>query len=299
MHFAKKVTTSDGKVLSFATQATGNNGLFKLPVNVKDTVMLKVVFPGSGAVADLQYTMCSSKSFPTSAPVSAPVKVISNGTVPEDLKPKRSPTRSPTRSPSESPVRSPTIAPTRAPTKVVVKTPVANPLAAPTAIRANPTAKPTSAPALAPTGQCPMTTLDFEELREGEYITNQLLDKYGISVEAYSDNGGYTPNGAARVFNTSHPGTDSDGDADLGSPNKDCPGGGPGEGSGGAPSSMYSNCVPLGNVLIVQEENKVQPDDNGRGGTLKFLFASPTEVATIAILDIDDNGRSPTVEVSV
>jgi hypothetical protein len=135
---------------------------------------------------------------------------------------------------------------------------------------------------------------------EGQYVTNELQSDYFVTVEA---TGGYTPDGAARVFNTANPGTAENGDPDLGSPNSKCDGGGPGIGDGGAPDSAYSNCVPLGNILIIQEEDRVQPDDDEsaseEGGTIKFSFTRAAKIQDISILDIDDGNNVPRVDVSV
>lgn len=148
----------------------------------------------------------------------------------------------------------------------------------------------TAAPTPSPVQQCPLVKLDFnnEGLSRGTYLTTQLKPKYGLTVQAWATSGGYTPGGAARVFDTANPGG-SQGDTDLGSPNENCPGGGPGIGNGGKPGQPYSNCVPLGYVLIVQESNKSTPDDNAGGGTILFTFDTPIAVETLYILDIDEN----------
>jgi hypothetical protein len=144
-------------------------------------------------------------------------------------------------------------------------------------------------------GSCPLFAVDFASVSEGQYVTNELQSDYLVTIEA---TGGYTPGGAARVFNTANPGTTDNGDPDLGSPNSKCDGGGPGKGNGGAPGSSHSNCVPLGNVLIVQEDDKDQPDDNGGGGTIKFSFTRAAKIQDISILDIDDGNNVPRVDVS-
>jgi hypothetical protein len=127
--------------------------------------------------------------------------------------------------------------------------------------------------------------LDFASLEPGQYVTDQLWDAYRVRIQA---TGGYSPDGAARIYDTSNP----DGaDPDLGSPNEDC--GGPGKGSGGGLNSPYSNCVALGNVLIIQSSNKDDPDDSSGGGSITFEFDGIAFVEVIAILDIDvsSNGR--------
>lgn len=60
--------------------------------------------------------------------------------------------------------------------------------------------------------ECPVVEMDFNvcDLQGGDYITTQLEDKYGLTIGAYSRYGGYTPGGAARVFDSSNPGTNND-----------------------------------------------------------------------------------------
>ena len=168
--------------------------------------------------------------------------------------------------------------------------PTAAPSVSPTDLPASPTSAPTASPTT-----CPYTDLNFDSLTRGDYITDQLEDLYGVTITAAGSSGsGYTPAGAARVFDTNITGG-VQGDPDLGSPNEGC--GGPGEGLGGAPGEPYENCMVLGNVLIIQEENKTTPDDNAGGGNITFDFLVPVEVVEIAILDIDIN-ETATVLVS-
>ena len=84
------------------------------------------------------------------------------------------------------------------------------------------------------------------------------------------------------------------GDDDLGSPNEDC--GGPGKGAGGANASAFSNCKPLGNLLIIQEPgvNSSIPDDSQFGGCMKINFQYPVIMLNLGILDFD-----PKVTVTV
>lgn len=94
-----------------------------------------------------------------------------------------------------------------------------------------------------------------------------------------------------RLFDTANPGGEGGfGDPDLGAPNERCQGGGPGIGEGGEPDGAGPNCSPLGNVLIVQENNKKPwiPDDNGDGGKIVMNFEPKAEsVSTIGLLDVD------------
>lgn len=120
-------------------------------------------------------------------------------------------------------------------------------------------------------------------LAEGAYVKDEWKIRYGLTVSASSASG-FTPEGMPRIFDTSNPGTiNSGGDADLGSPNNRCLRGGPGVGDGGQPGE---NCVPQGNVLIIQESNKVSVDDNAQGGRICFDFESLVEVFAIGFIDI-------------
>ena len=139
--------------------------------------------------------------------------------------------------------------------------------------------------------------LDFAGLTRGEYVTDQLEEEFGITVRAEPPgNSGFAPDGAARIFDTANPGVIDDGDPDLGSPNENCPDGGPGVGSGGGPNAPFPNCEPLGNVLIIQESDKVTPDDNARGGTITFDFVNPVILEELTLMDIQSQ-RPTIVEV--
>jgi hypothetical protein len=94
--------------------------------------------------------------------------------------------------------------------------------------------------------------------------------------------GGYAPGRKARIFDSTKPTAN---DFDLGTPNAKCPGGGPGIGIDGVPGKPGENCIPLGNLLIIQESNKPEPDDNPVGGILSFVFDSPKRIGHIGIID--------------
>mmetsp|Transcript_39615 Transcript_39615/g.60909 ORF Transcript_39615/g.60909 Transcript_39615/m.60909 type:complete len:627 (+) Transcript_39615:162-2042(+) len=187
-----------------------------------------------------------------------------------------------------------------------------------------PTPDPTPGPTPAPTPQpvneeCPFFTLDFANLVAGTYVHDELVYSHGVTITAKrkGTNKGYTPingshqnsGGAAMVFDTRYPtGTTGqglcsgdDGDPDLGSPNAECPGGGPGHGLGGEPTRVrygnrepnpYSNCDAQGNVLVIQESDKSCPDDTADGGWLIFEFEQATEVGFAKLLDVDE-GTTP------
>ena len=77
----------------------------------------------------------------------------------------------------------------------------------------------------------------------------------------------------------------------LGTPNQRCTPPGPGIGEGGDPDMPGANCVPQGNVLIIQEDNPGKndiPDDNMNGGVVMFDFSSNVKsVNEIGLLDVD------------
>ena len=212
------MTLQDGSTVHRYGEITGNNGVSHLDLDVTQVIKLQVFFPRSGAVSQLNYSLCPPQG----------------GTGPLETTP---------------------------------------------------------APTASPVVECPLVHLDFnnEGLSRGTYLHDQLKDKYGLTVTAIARPGtGYTPNGAARIFDTARTGG-RNGDTDLGSPNRDCPGGGPGIGAGGGPSSPFANCDPLGYVLIIQESNKWTPDDNARGGSLLFDFDTPVTVKDLSIFDIDEH----------
>jgi len=166
--------------------------------------------------------------------------------------------------------------------------PPTNPLATnapPTPSAGAPPSLPTTGP-----GNCDLIKLDFNvdsngnAVERGRYVKDEWLS-YGMTLFA---EGGV--NTLPRIFDTSNPGTRREGDPDLGSPNKACPGGGPGIGVGGEPGQPGENCSPKGNVLIIQEPGTNVPDDNVDGGTINFdfPFANGLYVKELGILDADD-----------
>ncbi|HHG85651.1 MAG TPA: T9SS type A sorting domain-containing protein, partial [Bacteroidetes bacterium] len=120
----------------------------------------------------------------------------------------------------------------------------------------------------------------------------------GIRVSANNTGGG--PNHAV-IFDSSNP---SGGDWDLGTPNSDF--GGPGLGVGGRLGQPGANNVPLGKLLIVQENytprncgpgnnDYCNPDDEAGGGALIFDFDCPTTIQDVTIVDADDGNPSGAV----
>ena len=130
----------------------------------------------------------------------------------------------------------------------------------------------------------PCTNVDFNSLPGGGALaagTNITTQLAGFGIASVSATGGINQ---AWIFDSSNP---TGGDHDLGTPNQQF--GGPGVGNSGS-----SNTTPLGNVLIVQENNNT-PDDNAQGGTLDFTFTGATDVVDITLVDIEKNGGNVTL----
>lgn len=98
-------------------------------------------------------------------------------------------------------------------------------------------------------------------------------------------------------------------DSDLGSPNHACGDKkGPGRGKGGKPwikvngtrvENPYNNCAPLGNLLIIQNENIAteEPNDSPNGGCMYFtFFGRAVSLNGIGLLDIEEGA---TISVSL
>ena len=127
---------------------------------------------------------------------------------------------------------------------------------------------------------------DFGNIPAGTYIGSQYQDPYGLLL---SSTGGLGD--IPRLFDTANPGTVKYGDLDLGAPNESCPYPGPRWGEGGKKGAPGENGEPLGNVLIIQEDNEYPdiPDDNVDGGTITFDFSGNEAkfVAKMGLLDVD------------
>ena len=124
----------------FDISPLGNNSKQTLEINIKDVKQIKVTFPGSGAVAFIDFCYdpdTTPPPFNTRPPTTSPT-----------ASPTELPTASPTESPTASPTKSPTPSPTSSPTSLPTSSPTAPPTASPTT---SPTASPTSAPTVSPT----------------------------------------------------------------------------------------------------------------------------------------------------
>lgn len=141
-------------------------------------------------------------------------------------------------------------------------------------------------------GSCPQE-IDFNtagsvNIPAGSHITNQYA-AYGVLISGQNDNPNHPDK--AITFDSNNP---TGNDFDLGSPNAAF--GGPGIGSGGGPGMPGENSVPLGNLIIIAENDfdgnndglVDDPDDEAGGGQLVFDFTGPTEVTSITLIDLDD-----------
>lgn len=154
-------------------------------------------------------------------------------------------------------------------------------------------AVPTEAPptAVTPTspGVCINYTIAFDTypngttIPPGTYVQNEWFDAYGIILAAA---GGFDDR--PRIFDTTNPVKDPD----LGAPNDKCTPPGPGKGLGGVPGTPGENCEPLGNVIIIQEDNDDPsiPDDEQRGGQITFFFTRGVDyISECGLMDIEGN----------
>jgi hypothetical protein len=200
-----------------------------------------------------------------------------------------------------TPTSQPTSMPTPLPTRLPTTLPTSLPTSLPRSLA--PTPSSTSMPTCSFHRVC--TFLDFERfpngsiIPRGTYVATEWYNAYGlnISVIPYGINW-YAPFRAGtnlrqpRIFNSSNPGIEPDGDPDLGSPNEQCTRPGPGKGLGGAPGTKGANCDTHGNILIIQESNKATPDDAYYGGTFEFSFKDPIYFENLGLMDISKGSGS-------
>jgi hypothetical protein len=156
---------------------------------------------------------------------------------------------------------------------------------------------------------CQDYSMDFSDQERGAYISDDFAAGFGLTLQCEAKDDG--DDGRCRIFDTTVPygewvsGSGCDcsmencsddkkgdcGDSDLGAPNNQCPGGGPGISHGnssGGPNSQYSNCEPRGNVLVIDENGEGKPPDDAQlGGKMRFLFEAAVQPDEICFLDVD------------
>jgi hypothetical protein len=155
---------------------------------------------------------------------------------------------------------------------------------------------PTSVPAPVPTvptaptpSTCPYVQCNFGNLVPGVFLDDplqqaQLLADCGVKVSVKDGN--------INVFDSADiKSQKAKDDPDLGAPNRNCLGGGPGKGEGGRPTSPYPNCDPQGNLLIIQNPkiDASVPNDSAFGGCILFEFETAIELFDVGLLDLEEH----------
>jgi len=135
-------------------------------------------------------------------------------------------------------------------------------------------------------------TVTFETASAGN-VVDSIFDENGCGpVGIFGFNQELDAN-AARIFDSSRP---TGGDVDLGTPHEDFGGPGigrgPGRSRGGGAESDYPNDLPLGNVLIIDEDLVGEPDDTGAmSGYLDLNFSAlgggTVRVTALDVMDIE------------
>jgi hypothetical protein len=141
------------------------------------------------------------------------------------------------------------------------------------------------------------TTGSGRPLVGGEYVKDEWLKKYGLTITASPAGGGVSPTGYARIFDTENGKPKISGGSSLiRSPHRFCgsdgkpwvDNGSQGWGRKGRPNTRGENCVKLGNALIIQDGNASVIDANPGGGVLTFDFEPPVAYfESMAFLNMD------------
>lgn len=150
-----------------------------------------------------------------------------------------------------------------------------------------------------------------------EYPTGARIgggEDWSLETTRLGGMGSTSVDDASAAFNTSMPTGD---DADLGSPNAECPAGGPGIGVGGRPGTLGANCPsePLGQVLIAHKGDVgklraacrgcprgvrcagCEPNDSDTGARFTLTFRRSVRLGVVTVFDLDDAARSMTIEI--
>jgi hypothetical protein len=155
--------------------------------------------------------------------------------------------------------------------------------------------------------ECPICALvhcDFATLAVASYLSNapqqqRLLEACDI-ISMTANKNGVSRN--VNVFNSSNiRSTNARDDPDLGSPNRNCPVKGPGIGIGGGGNATYPNCIPQGNLLIIQDTGtpESRPNDSADGGCINIKFQNVDGVSLfdMGLLDVEEPRLNITVRV--
>ncbi len=145
-------------------------------------------------------------------------------------------------------------------------------------------------------GTAGATILDFsaalQNIPAGAPVGTVTLPN-GATMHVTADNTGDGPD-LAIVFDSAHPTGDN---RDLGTPNEDF--GGPGIGAGGHRGKPGENAIPLGNVLIIADNDAdengdglVDDPENSHAGVLTLKFSHAGRVA-LTFIDFGDDDPGP------
>jgi len=108
-------------------------------------------------------------------------------------------------------------------------------------------------------GACPAGTLEvalsFDGFANGDYVSDVGSN---VVVSATSNSGGFVANGP-RIYDTDTPGAGLDPDLEVGA----------------------------GNVLIIQQDDTVKPNDHAFGGSIRFRFPQNVTLKSVDVVDIE------------
>lgn len=144
------------------------------------------------------------------------------------------------------------------------------------------------------------TDADGNSLSSGQVIDDEFHSTTGISITLRAQSEAPDGSNVRAIFPSHQPPVAPSGrtiDADLGTPNETCPGGGPGIGEGGELGQPGENCTPQNNILIIPTVGDGDgdgfidglPDDDEEGGLATFLFSEVVSVDYLEIIDQEND----------